>query len=319
MLELLNIRKFYGSFLALDDLSLTIKDRSLYGFVGPNGAGKTTAIKIMTGIMYPDGGCLILNGNPEGPGSRVLKESIGYVPDSFGVYRNLKVSEYMEFFAACAGIEGLEARKRTETLLKYVELSGREDFFVEALSKGMKQRLSLARALIPDPPILIMDEPTSGLDPRTRYEFKQLVGELSDNGKTIVISSHILSDISELCTDVAIIDEGRIVMSGRLMDVMKLVTSGNPIVISVNGEVSRTVQFLKEEPLVSTVTVKRSDIMITFSGKSEDEADLLRRMVEAGLSVRNFSREKSSLESIFMQLTGHGEERVAASSDDYEI
>lgn len=305
--------------MALDDLSLRIEDGALYGFVGPNGAGKTTAIKIMTGIMYPDSGSLILNGNEAGPGSRSLKESIGYVPDSFGVYRNLKVSEYMAFFASCAGIEGLEARKRTETLLKYVELSDREDFFVEALSRGMKQRLSLARALIPDPPVLIMDEPTSGLDPRTRYEFKQFVGELSDNGKTIVISSHILSDISELCTDVAIIDEGKIVMSGQLMEVMKLVTSGNPIVISVNGSVNKAVQFLKTEPSVSTVTVKRNDIMINYSGRNDEEADLLRRMIEAGIPVRNFSREKSSLESIFMQLTGHGEERVAASSDDYEI
>jgi len=319
MVQLENIRKFYGNLLALDDLSLTIGDGSLYGFVGPNGAGKTTALKIMTGIMPADSGTIRIDGQEVFCGSHALSSGIGYIPDAPGMYRNLKVSEYMEFFAACAGMERIEARKRIQLLLDYVKLLDREDFFVEALSKGMKQRLSLARALLPDPQVLIMDEPTSGLDPRTRYEFKQIVGELSDQGKTIVISSHILSDISELCTDVAIIDQGKIVMSGNLMDVMRVVTSGNPIVIVIEGDAKAAIEFLRNEPRVSSVMVKRSELMINFLGQQSEETELLKRMIDAGLKVRSFSREKGSLESIFMQLTGRGEERVIASSEDYEI
>lgn len=319
MLSLSGIKKFYGRFLALDDLTLNIEDGALFGFVGPNGAGKTTAIKIMTGILYPDSGTVSIDGAEAGPGNRELKKKIGYVPDSFGIYRNLKVSEYMEFFASISGLAGLEARKRITSLLEYVDLSDREDFYVEALSKGMKQRLSLARALIPDPPVLIMDEPTQGLDPRTRYEFKQIVGELSDRGKTILISSHILSDISELCTDIAVIDQGKIVTSGKLMDVMRMVTAGNPIIISLDQKTNQAAEFLREDKRIDAVMVKRNDIMINFSGRRSEEAEILRSLVEAGFPVRSFSRENGSLESIFMQLTGHGEERVISSSDDYEF
>jgi len=319
MLKLEHIRKFYGRFMALDDLSLTIGDGALFGFVGPNGAGKTTAMKIMTGILPADEGVLKINGTETGPGDPLIARTIGYIPDDPGNVRNLKVSEYMRFFADCAGLEGLEARKRIQTLLGYVELADREDFYVDALSRGMKQRLSLARALLADPPVLIMDEPTSGLDPRTRYEFKQIVGELSDQGKTIVISSHILSDISELCTDVAIIDQGKIVMSGNLMDVMGMVTSGNPVLIVMEGQIGKAVEFLKNEPEVSSMAVRRGEIMISFSGNHAAEALLLRKMVEAGLPVRSFCREKGSLESIFMQLTGRKDEKVIASSEDYEF
>ncbi len=160
-----------------------------------------------------------------------------------------------------------------------------------------------------------MDEPTSGLDPRTRFEFKEILGELSDNGKTILISSHILNDISELCTDIGIIDHGSIVMSGRLPNVMKLVTSENPIIISMAGRITQAIQFLKADNTVKSLTVKGSDIMINFDGSKKAEAELLKRMIEAGLPVRGFSREKGSLESIFMQLTGHGEEHVISSYD----
>lgn len=315
MIRVDGVKKFYGHFCALDSLSLKISDGSLFGFVGPNGAGKTTAIKIMTGIIYPDEGSVTIDDmRPEDDLIR-YKSMIGYVPDAFGIYNNLKVSEYMEFFAACLGLQGMDARKKTEQLLEYVDLSDRADFYVEALSRGMKQKLALARALINDPPILIMDEPTSGLDPRTRYEFKQMVGELSDRGKTIIISSHILSDISELCTDIAIIDQGSVVMSGRLMDVMKLVTAENPIIITMAGKTMQAIKFLREDDTVKSIAIKGNDIMVNFAGSSKDEAGLLKRLVDAGLPVRSFSREKGSLESIFMQLTGHGEEHTILSYD----
>ena len=315
MIRVDGVKKFYGHFCALDSLSLKISDGSLFGFVGPNGAGKTTAIKIMTGIIYPDEGSVTIDDMRPEDDLIKYKSMIGYVPDAFGIYNNLKVSEYMEFFAACLGLQGIDARKKTEQLLEYVDLSDRADFYVEALSRGMKQKLALARALINDPPILIMDEPTSGLDPRTRYEFKQMVGELSDRGKTIIISSHILSDISELCTDIAIIDQGSVVMSGRLMDVMKLVTAENPIIITMAGKTMQAIKFLREDDTVKSIAIKGNDIMVNFAGSSKDEAGLLKRLVDAGLPVRSFSREKGSLESIFMQLTGHGEEHTILSYD----
>ncbi len=315
MLKAEGIKKFYGHFCALDGLSLKVDEGSLFGFVGPNGAGKTTAIRIMTGIIYPDEGSVSINGmTPEDDGKE-YRSMIGYVPDAFGIYNNLKVSEYMEFFAACVGIDGMEARKKSEQLLSYVELSDKADFYVEALSRGMKQKLALARALINDPPILIMDEPTSGLDPRTRYEFKQIVGELSDSGKTIIISSHILSDISELCTDIGIIDQGSIVMSGRLMDVMRIVAAENPIIISMSKKTTQAIKFLREDNSVKSLAIKGNDLMINIRGGAKEEAELLRRMIEAGLPVRSFSREKGSLESIFMQLTGHGEEHTISGYD----
>ena len=315
MLRLDNVSKFYGHFCALDSLSISIDEGALYGFIGPNGAGKTTAIKIMTGIMYPDEGDVTVNDMHMEDEPELYKSMIGYVPDSFGMYNNIKVREYLQFFAACCGKDGMEADKLSDRLLEYVGLDSRRDYYVEALSKGMKQKLALARALINDPPILIMDEPTSGLDPRTRYEFKEILGELSDNGKTILISSHILNDISELCTDIGIIDHGSIVMAGRLPNVMKLVTSENPIIISMAGRITQAIQFLKSDDTVKSLAVKGSDIMINFNGSKKAEAELLKRMIEAGLPVRSFSREKGSLESIFMQLTGHGEEHVISSYD----
>ena len=315
ILSMRNIKKFYGKFCALDGLNLEIEEGALYGFVGPNGAGKTTAIKIMTGIMYPDEGSVIIDGMETGTDNRRLKKKIGYVPDSFGVYNNLTVSEYMSFFASCYGIDGLRAEKRITRLLQYMGIEDKADFYIEALSRGMKQKLSLARALIHDPKLLIMDEPTLGLDPRTRFEYKQKLSELSELGKTILISSHILTEISEMCTDIGIIDQGSMVMSGRLYDVMRMVTAENPIIINVEKGLSKAIGLLKKDPSVRSMAINGSEIMINFGGGPHGEAELLRRLIEEGISVRGFAREKGSLESIFMQLTGHGGEKTVYAYD----
>ena len=294
ILSMRNIKKFYGKFCALDGLNLEIEEGALYGFVGPNGAGKTTAIKIMTGIMYPDEGSVIIDGMETGTDNRRLKKKIGYVPDSFGVYNNLTVSEYMSFFASCYGIDGLRAEKRITRLLQYMGIEDKADFYIEALSRGMKQKLSLARALIHDPKLLIMDEPTLGLDPRTRFEYKQKLSELSELGKTILISSHM-------------------VMSGRLTDVMKMVTSQNPIIVTLSSKITQAIKLLKEEKNVKSMSIKGNDLLINFEGSRKNEAELLAKMIDAGLPVVSFSREKGSLESIFIQLTGHDEERTVLS------
>lgn len=190
MLKIRNLQKVYGNYHALDGLDMEIREGALYGFVGPNGAGKTTTIKIISGLLWPDGGTVEIHGTDALTQPGRLKEKIGYVPDYFGVYDNLKVSEYMEFFASCYGMEGLKARKRSQTLLDQVGLGHKLDFYVDGLSRGMKQRLCLARALLHEPVLLVMDEPAAGLDPRTRLEFKETVRELNEQGMTILISSH---------------------------------------------------------------------------------------------------------------------------------
>lgn len=311
MLEIRDLRKRYGNFQALDGLNLEIKRGELFGFVGPNGAGKTTTLKIMAGLMAPDSGEVRIDGEDALKDNRSLKEKIGYVPDFFGVYDNLKVSEYMEFFASCYGISGLKARKRCELLLEQVKLEDKTDFFVDGLSRGMKQRLCLARALIHDPELLILDEPSSGLDPRTRMEFAATLRELREQGKTLIVSSHILSELSELCTDIGIIEQGRMVLHGSMEQIFERVNSSNPLLISVFRNKEKALSILKSHPGVQTISVREDEIKLGFLGDRQDEAMLLQQLIDAGVMVSGFMREKGSLESVFMQLTeADGEKAV---------
>ena len=310
MLKIENLKKTYGKVSALDGLNMNIGESSLYGFVGPNGAGKTTTIKIITGLLLPSSGTVTVNGVDAVREPEKLKESIGYVPDFFGVYDNLKVSEYMEFFASCYGLDGLKARKRYMELLGQVGLDEKVDFYVDGLSRGMKQKLCLARALIHDPSLLIMDEPTSGLDPRTRYEFKEILKELREQGKTVLISSHILSELSEICTDIGIIEQGKIVLEGNMEEILSRINTSNPLIISVFGGRETAMTILKSHPLVETITIREEDIVVGFTGDKQDEANLLAQLVDADVLVYGFVRERGNLESVFMQITDHEEDEV---------
>ncbi len=313
MLRLEKLKKTFGNDHALDGLDMEIADGSLYGFVGPNGAGKTTTIRIIAGLLSPDGGRLEIGGFDAADSPARIKRLIGYVPDYFGVYDNLKVTEYMEFFAACYGMEGYKARRRAEVLLEQVGLGDKRDSFVDELSRGMKQRLSLARALIHDPQLLIMDEPTAGLDPRTRLEFRDMVMGLHEQGKTILISSHLLTDLSELCTDIGIIDAGKMTLEGSVREILERIYTSKPLVITIEDDLTTAMRILKDEPLVQTITVKGSDIMVEFAGDSGQECDLLKQMIDNGVRVRGFMREQGSLETVFMQITSGEKERVVLS------
>lgn len=316
MLKIEHLQKTYGKYHALDGLNMEIPEGALYGFVGPNGAGKTTTIKIMTGLLMPDSGSVKIGGIDALRYPQQLKKKIGYVPDHFGVYDNLKVSEYMEFFASCYGMEGLKSRKRCSTLLAQVGLDDKGDFFVDGLSRGMKQRLCLARALIHDPALLIMDEPTAGLDPRTRLEFRNIVMELNEMGKTILISSHLLEDLSELCTHIGIIDSGKMIVSGNMTEIIERVQTSKPMIIQVHVNMDAAMKLLKEHPLVRTITIKEQEIMVGFTGDEDQESELLQALVMAGVQVRGFMREPGNLEAIFMQITNRDEERVVLSYED---
>ncbi len=313
MLRIENLKKVFGKTVALDGLNMLVQDGALYGFVGPNGAGKTTTIRTIIGLLTPDEGSVAVDGVYVDQSPKKVMSKIGYVPDSFGVYDNLKVSEYMEFFAACYGITGLKARKRNETLLEQVGLYDKADFYVEGLSRGMKQRLCLARALIHNPLFLIMDEPTAGLDPRTRYEFKEILKELCAQGKTILISSHILPELSEICTDIGVVDQGRMVFEGSMEEILSQINVACPILISIAGDQSPALRILREHSQVETVTIRGDDILVGFRGDKKDETALLQRLVEAGVQIYGFMRERRNLETVFMQITDRGGEEVVLS------
>lgn len=316
MLKIEGLKKKYGNYHALDGLDMEVDNGALYGFVGPNGAGKTTTIKTITGLLCPDEGTVKVDGIDVWKEPEKTKDLIGYVPDYFGMYDNLKVSEYMEFFAACYGLDGLKARKRNRALLEQVGLGAKEDFYVDGLSRGMKQRLCLARALIHNPALLVMDEPTAGLDPRTRVEFRELVRDLREDGKTILISSHLLSDLSELCTDIGIIDQGRMILHGSIDEITNRINTSKPVIITVQDGMKLALRLLKDHPQVQTITVRDQEIMVGFTGNAVDESRLLAGLIEAGVAVRGFMREPGNLEAVFMQITNHEEERVVLSYED---
>lgn len=315
MLKISNLKKTYGNYHALNGFDLSVGEGSLFGLVGPNGAGKTTAIKIMSGLLMPDEGEVIIDGLDALSQSDRVKELIGYVPDSFGIYENLTVKEYMDFFAAAYGIVGLTARKRCMNLLGQVGLEDRTDFHVDALSRGMQQRLCLARALIHDPKILIMDEPTSGLDPRTRYEYKELIRELHDAGKTVLVSSHILSELSQMCTDIGIMENGKMILCGDMEDIMARIEGSNPIRITIMDGVRDAIAIMKRNPNVKTISQNGRQFLLNFDGTREDEAALLEQLIGADIPVREFVREPGSLETYFMQITDHTEETVIMEND----
>ena len=316
MLKIHGLKKKFGNFEALSGLDMEIEEGALYGFVGPNGAGKTTAIKIITGLLRPDAGTVEICGKDALAFREEAKNDFGYVPDEFGMYDNLKVWEYMEFFAACYGFDGLVGRNRCSELLEQVKLTEKADFFVDSLSRGMKQRLCLARAMIHDPGLLVLDEPTSGMDPRARLEFKELLRELCAEGKTILISSHILSELSQMCTDIGIIDAGKIVLSGSMAEILQKVNDSNPLLINVCRGREAAIRILKADPRVSTISIREDDIVVNFRGGHEAESELLKTLVEAGVPVSGFIREQGDLESIFMQITNHDAEKVVQTSEE---
>lgn len=315
MLEIKGISKSYGKNNALSNLCLNIPEGALFGLVGPNGAGKTTFIKIISGIIKPDRGEIIFGDMDILNAEKEAKELIGYVPDVLGIYDNMTVFEYMNFFAATYGITGYLARKKVEILLEQVGITDKIDYFLNELSRGMQQKLCVARALIHDPKLIVMDEPASGLDPRSRYEFKELLQELNTSGKTVILSSHILSEVSEICTDIGIIEAGKMVTSGSVDNILAQVESSNPIKIKVINNMNIALDTLKNNANVKILSVDNGDFMVYFEGKKTDEANLLKELIDKDVMVTEFIREAGSLESFFIKVTNHSNESVIFSNE----
>ena len=307
MLKIKQLCKYYGDFLAVDHLDLDIQKGEIFGFVGPNGAGKTTTMKIAAGLLRETSGEIWIDGINTRKDEKRIKQKIGYMPDFFGVYENLKVIEYIEFYASMYGIVGKEGKRRAREMLEIVDLLEKENSYVDGLSRGMKQRLCLARSMVHNPEVLILDEPASGLDPRARHGMKEILKSLKQFEKTIVVSSHILQELAEICTTVGIMDRGKLLVYGSIDNVLMQVKEKNTLKIQVYAGKEKVLRLLKENPKVERVSILQDCLKLSFKGTEEEEAKLLRSLIEGGADINSFVRERGDLEELFMTLTEEGE------------
>lgn len=308
MLVLNELTRYYGSFLALDHLSMAISDGELHGFVGPNGAGKTTTMRILATLLKPTGGTAVLDGVDVVAKPREIHRLMGYMPDFFGVYDRLKSWEYLDFYARCYGFGYKERMHMIDSLLELVNLLDKRESYVDVLSRGMKQRLCLARALIHDPRLLILDEPASGMDPRARAEMKGILRTLKELGKTVLISSHILPELSEMCDSLTIIDHGRLVFSGSVEELSRHMNANAPIRVRLAAAadaeaVEAAVTLVRQYPGVTGVGREEDNVLsIDFDGSEQQTAGLLRQLA-AGAPLVDFHRPPLNLEKVFMEVT----------------
>lgn len=315
MLKIRGLNKSFNKFKALDALDMNIARGSIYGLVGQNGAGKTTLMRIVSGVLGSDSGSIKIDDMDMKKQYSRIKEKIAFMPDSFAFHYNITVEEYIEFFASCHGLEGLRARQIYTKLLHMLSLEDNMQSLVGSLSRGMQQRLSLARALINDPEFIIMDEPTSGLDPKTNYSFKELIRQLNSEGRTILISSHMLSELAEVCTDIGVIDHGHMVIESSLSDILNKFNNTNPIKIRIMGKEDKAFKIFKEDKNVRYVSARDGIFFIKFTGNKKDEAALLKKLVSQDIPVSEFMREEAKLEAFFMDITASNKERIIIEND----
>ncbi len=310
IIETHDLVKKFGNFTAVNGLSLQVPVGSIYGFVGPNGAGKTTTMRILTTLTRPTSGGAFINGVSVLDDPRAVRRAIGYMPDEFGVYDDMRAWEYLDFFASCYDIPLAERKKLIDDLLALVDLSHRREDMVDKLSRGMKQRLSLARTLAHDPSVLILDEPASGLDPRARVEIRELLVELAKMGKTIFFSTHILADVSEICTHIGIVEAGQIIAQGSMDEMRAQLQPHREITVTVRDAeaaetVKRTVGGLTGVVNVVDLEAKggRYRVRIDYTGDDDGVAALNASINNAGVSILGFTEETKDLEAMFMRVT----------------
>ncbi len=309
IVETQGLTKKYGNLIALNELNLSIEEGSVFGFIGPNGAGKTTTMRILTTLLRPTAGKAWVAGHSVTDDPRSVRRAIGYMPDFFGVYEDMRVWEYLDFFAACYEIPAHTRAGMVDDLLALVDLQHKKEAYVESLSRGMKQRLCLARTLTHDPQILILDEPASGLDPRARIEMRELLRELKNMGKTIFFSSHILSEVADICTTIGIIEAGRLIAYGDMEEMKRQLRAHRLIEIRVLGDVTPLQEFLLTQPEVHRtasapeVDLPAGTVRVDFGGDDKALSAMLASLVGQGLPVISFSERTGDLEDVFLQVT----------------
>ena len=302
-IETNNLTKKYGDMFAIRSIDLKLEAGDLYGFIGPNGAGKTTTMRIIATLLNPTWGEAYVCGNSIYTKPKEIRRLVGYMPDFFGVYDDMKVIEYLEFFAAAYRIRGPERRKRCDEMLEIVDLDFKRDAYANTLSRGQTQRLGLARTLLHDPQVLLLDEPLSGLDPRARIEMRALLRRLGTMGKTVIVSSHILPELADTCNKIGIIDRGVMSVNQSVAEVMKQVRQQTVLFIAVKDNADSAARLLEQQPSVEKVEIHNGQIVTTLRSLVEDYSDLSSLLISAGHKLTLFREEEINLESAFMALT----------------
>ncbi len=311
------LTRSYGKLVAVQGLDLSIPRGSLFGLIGPNGAGKTTTLRMLAGLLEPTSGEIVVNGQPINQNLNELRRQIGYMPDFFGVYEDLVVWEYLDFFARCYNLQPKRRRQVIDELLELVDLSEKRDAFVHTLSRGMRQRLCLAHAMVHDPQVLLLDEPASGLDPRARVEMRELLRELGAMGKTVVLSSHILAELAELCDSIGIIERGKLVVSGRLDEIRHQMQGGRKLRIRLLSDIAQAKELLGSQASVRNIEPVPvngngtngssehlySEIELDFTGDENAVADLLETLIANKVRIASFNEIHTGLEEVFLRLT----------------
>ena len=308
MIQTVNLTKRYGELIALNNLNLEVDEGDCFGFIGPNGAGKTTTIKILATLLKPTWGEARVAGLSVGPvNAREVRRMIGYVPDYFGSYEDMVVKEYLAFFASAYGIHGERREAVIGDVLDLTDLTGKLDAEVNSLSRGMQQRLSVARVLLHDPKVLLLDEPASGLDPRARIEMRELLKELHRMGKTIVISSHILLELADLCNVVGIIEGGELRFTGTMAEILERArdAGGGVVLVGTATRLSEAASIIRDVPGVESVepAIGGGGLRVTLTAPDGQVPEIARRLVAAGLELTRLEEEKVNLETAFMRLT----------------
>ncbi|MCA9243160.1 MAG: ABC transporter ATP-binding protein [Phycisphaerales bacterium] len=303
MIQTINLTKRYGKLVALDNLHLNIEEGECFGYIGPNGAGKTTTIRILATLLQPTWGEARVCGHVVGYESRKIRPLIGYVPDFFGAYEDMVVQEYLEFFAAAYNITGRKRDQIVGDVLELTDLSYKRDALVDSLSRGMKQRLSIARVLLHDPKVLFLDEPASGLDPRARIEIRALLKELHRMGKTILISSHILPELADLCTSIGIIERGEMRFKGSVTEALRRARVGSVVHVKTPDDLERARQAIINLPGVQTAEVRDSMVVASLESDTGDFSFIAQAMLAQSLRIHEIKQEEINLETAFMRLT----------------
>jgi ABC-2 type transport system ATP-binding protein len=303
IVETFNLTKRYGKLVAINNLHLKIEEGECFGYIGPNGAGKTTTIKILATLLQPTWGEARICGHVVGYESRNIRPLIGYVPDFFGAYEDMVVEEYLEFFASAYNITGRQRTRVVGDVLELTDLVHKRDAAVDSLSRGMKQRLSVARVLLHDPKVLLLDEPASGLDPRARIEIRELLKELHRMGKTIIISSHILHELAELCSTVGIIEQGELLFHGPLQEVLRRAKTGNKLQIRVIEQQDLAALLLERTKGIKGVEQRDGALVVEFEKATPDFSPIVRLLVDNNFKIREIKEEEVNLETAFMRLT----------------
>lgn len=303
IVQTINLTKRYGKLVALNNLNLAIEEGECFGYIGPNGAGKTTTIRILATLLQPTWGEARVCGHVVGYESRKIRPLIGYVPDFFGAYEDMVVQEYLEFFASAYNIVGQKRQRIVADVLELTDLTHKQDALVDSLSRGMKQRLSIARVLLHDPRLLLLDEPASGLDPRARIEIRELLKELHRMGKTILISSHILPELADLCTSIGILEQGELVFQGSVREALRRAQTGAVVRVVTPDDQQTAERVLAALPHVESVRARDGELVLTLDTETNDFSFIAEAMLAHRLRILEIKREEVDLETAFMRLT----------------